>query len=582
MVKNKAKAKDFIGFLIGLGIIILLNILSSVVFYRFDLTTEKRYSLSEATKEILGSLDEELFVTVYLEGEFPAAFKRLRNETKEMLDEFRAYSGGKLDFEFVNPSNHPDFKERDKAYKNLYEKGLRPSDLNITDDDGVSKKVVWPGAIMSYQEQEVSVQLLKSQFGTSPQQVLNQSIESLEYELAFGIKKLITPYLHRIAFIEGHGELSKFETADVIGSLREFYDVERVKIDGNINSLSRRIYTNQDSTKAKISNYFDAIVIAEPDSAFSEKDKFIIDQYIMHGGKVVWLINQVEANMDSLKKRNNYTFLAIGKKLNLDDQLFRYGVRINQDLVQDLRAAPIPVVSGQFGNQSQTKLYPWLFFPLLYSKDNHPINKNVDVVKAEFANSIDLVGNDGLKKTVILSSSKHTKLVKAPTRVSLNMLSYEPPTKQFKLQNVPIGVLVEGEFKSVFANRLPPNIENAGEIQFKPKSDSVAQLFISDGSIIRNRYNPNTNEFYALGFDQYTRQVYGNKTFFLNAINFLVDDSGLILSNNKSFKIRLLDVPLIETNRLLIQVANTAFPIMVVVLIGIILFYIRKKRYTGH
>jgi len=582
MVKNKAKAKDFIGFLIGLGIIILLNILSSVVFYRFDLTTEKRYSLSEATKEILGSLDEELFVTVYLEGEFPAAFKRLRNETKEMLDEFRAYSGGKLDFEFVNPSNHPDFKERDKAYKNLYEKGLRPSDLNITDDDGVSKKVVWPGAIMSYQEQEVSVQLLKSQFGTSPQQVLNQSIESLEYELAFGIKKLITPYLHRIAFIEGHGELSKFETADVIGSLREFYDVERVKIDGNINSLSRRIYTNQDSTKAKISNYFDAIVIAEPDSAFSEKDKFIIDQYIMHGGKVVWLINQVEANMDSLKKRNNYTFLAIGKKLNLDDQLFRYGVRINQDLVQDLRAAPIPVVSGQFGNQSQTKLYPWLFFPLLYSKDNHPINKNVDVVKAEFANSIDLVGNDGLKKTVILSSSKHTKLVKAPTRVSLNMLSYEPPTKQFKLQNVPIGVLVEGEFKSVFANRLPPNIENAGEIQFKPKSDSVAQLFISDGSIIRNRYNPNTNEFYALGFDQYTRQVYGNKTFFLNAIKFLVDDSGLILSNNKSFKIRLLDVPLIETNRLLIQVANTAFPIMVVVLIGIILFYIRKKRYTGH
>ena len=582
MVKNKAKAKDFTGFLIGLAIIVLVNLISSAIFFRLDLTSENRYSISNATKEVLSNVEEELLVTVYLEGDFPAAFKRLRNETREMLEEFQNYSGGKIDYIFVNPSEHPDFKERDKAYKNLYDKGLRPTDLNITDDDGVSKKIVWPGAIMTYQEKEVAIQLLKSSFGAHPQQVLNQSIESLEYELAFGIKKLITPFMHRIAFIEGHGELNKFETAAIIGSLREFYDVERVKIDGNINSLSQRIYINKDSTEAKVSNYYDAIVIAEPDSTFSEKDKFIIDQYIMHGGKAIWLINQVEANMDSLKQQNNYTFLALGKELNLDDQLFRYGVRINKDLIQDLQAAPIPVVSGQFGNQSQTKLFPWLFFPLLYSKDNHPINKNVDVVKAEFANSIDPVGNDGLKKTVVLSTSKRTKIVKAPTRVSLNMLSYEPPVKQFKKKNIPLGILVEGEFESVFANRMPPNIKNAGEIQFRAKSDSVAQLFISDGSIIRNRYNPKTNEYYEVGFDQFTKQIYGNKSFFMNAINYLVDDTGLILSNNKSFKIRLLDVPLIEENRLFIQIINTALPILLILLIGLSVFYIRKKKYTGY
>lgn len=581
MVMNRSKMKDLIGFAIGLAILILINLISSAAFLRLDLTTEKRYSISDATKEIIASLEGELLIQVYLEGDFPAGFKRLRNETREMLNEFRAYSGGKIDYEFINPSSNPDIKERDLIYKNLYEKGLRPTDLNITDDDGISKKVVWPGAIMSYEERETPIQLLKSQFGAAPQTILNQSIESLEYELAFAVKKLITPYMHRIAFIEGHGELSKYETADIIGSLREFYDVERVKIDGNINSLSRRVYTNKDSTKTQIANYYDAIVIAEPDSAFNEKDKFIIDQYIMNGGKAIWLINQVEASMDSLNEGNKNTILALSKELNLDDQLFKYGVRINRDLVQDLRAAPIAVVSGQFGTQVQTKLYPWLYFPLFASANNHPINKNTDVVKSEFASSIDLVGNkESLKKTVVLYSSENTKLVKAPTRVSLNMLSFTPPVEQFNKKNVPIAVLIEGQFESVFKNRLTSNITKAGEIRFREKSDSTQQLFISDGSIIRNRFNEKTNEFYALGFDKYTQQVYGNKDFFMNAINYMIDDSGVILSNNKSFKIRLLNTQVIDKNRLLIQVINTAFPILIVMLVGLILFFIRKRKYT--
>ena len=279
---KKTRTKDIVGFFIGVGILFLLNIISSVVFKRFDLTTENRYSISEPTKKLIEGLENEVYITVYLEGDFPASFKRLRNETKEMLDEFQAYSNGKIDFEFINPSAAADKDERDETYRNLYKKGLRPTDLNIKDEDGVSQKIVWPGAIVSYGEIEIAVQLLKSQFGGQPELILNQSIESLEYQLAFAIKKASTPTVKSIAFIEGHGELNKYETADIMGSLREYYNVERVAINGNVNSLQERLYTTKDSTNAVLQQRFDAILIAAPDSAFTESDKFIIDQYIMY------------------------------------------------------------------------------------------------------------------------------------------------------------------------------------------------------------------------------------------------------------------------------------------------------------
>lgn len=576
---SATKRKDILGFLISLAILILVNVIGSISFFRIDLTSENRYSISEPTKKLLENIDEDVLIKVYLQGEdLPSSMLRLRNETREILNEFRAYSGGKMDYEFINPSKHPDKKERDRIYKNLYEKGLRPTDLQIKNDDGMAQKIVWPGAIIVYQGKEMVVQLLKSQFGAPPQVILNQSIESLEYSLASTIKTISSDELKSIAFIEGHGELSKFESADIIGSLRDYFHVERVRINGNINSLAHRVAVGKDSTNMLVKNKFDAIVIAGPDSTFSEKDKFIIDQFAMYGGKTVWLVDQVQASMDSLRK-GGYT-MGLAKSLNLDDLFFQYGVRINYDLVQDLRAAPIPVVTGQFGNQANSQLFPWLFYPLMVSQNNHPINKNIDVVRAQFANSIDLVGNNSLKKTVVLSTSDKTKLVKAPTRISLNMVSFNPPEEQFTKKNVPIAVLVEGEFTSVFDNRLPPNITNAGEIKYKNKSPETQMLFISDADLIRNRYNPRTNEYYALGFDQYTKQLYGNKNFFINAMHYLLDDSGIIVSNTKSFKIRLLNNDLVEHNRLLIQVLNTAVPIALIILIGLILHFIRKKKYT--
>jgi ABC-2 type transport system permease protein len=576
---NRNKRKDILGLVIGLGIILTLNFIGSFIFQRFDLTSENRYSLTEPTKELISNLEDQVFIKVYLEGNFPASFKRLRNEAKEMLDEFQAYSNGMVDFEFINPSANPDIKVRDRIYKNLYDKGLVPTDLEINDDDGVSKKIVWPGAIATYQGIETPIQLLKSQFGAAPEIILNRSIESLEFEIASSIKKITSPYIERIAFIEGHGELNKFETADVIRSLRDFYEVERIRLDGNINALSGRRYP--DSTNTNVINQFVAAVIAGPDSSFSEKDKFIIDQFAMHGGKIIWLIDKVEASMDSLGGGPGKDFsMAVPKDLNLGDQLFKYGVRINADLVQDLRAAPISVVSGQFGNQVKTKLYPWIYFPMLFSKNDHPINKNLDVIKTEFTNSIDLVGNDQLKKTVILSTSDYTKLVKAPSRISLNILSYEPPQEQFTKKNVPIAVLVEGKFESVFKNRLTPQMKNASEIQFKERSEETKMIFISDGDFIKNKYNQKTNEYFALGFDRNTNQTFANKDFFMNSVNYLVDESGLILSNTKSFKIRLLDAQKINNNKSLIQILNTVLPIIIIILIGLILNFIRKRKYT--
>ena len=577
MVKRSLKSKELLGFLIGMGIIICINIIGSYLFFRIDLTSENRYSISEPTKALLENLEDEIYITVYLEGNFPASFKRLRNETFEMLDEFQNYSKGKLEFSFINPSENPNIKERDRVYKNLYQKGLQPTDLEIKDEDGISKKVVWPGAIINYQEREVSVQLLKSQFGAPPEIVLNQSIESLEYELAAGIKRLVKPESNKIAFVEGHGELNKFATADAVRTLREFHEIDRISIIGNLNSLAERSLL--DSNNARIENKYDLIIIAKPQNAFSEKDKFIIDQYLMYGGKIIWMLDAVEANMDSLKKAN--TILATPLSLNLEDQLFNYGVRINNDLIQDLRAAPIPVVSGQYGNQVRTELFPWLYFPLIISKNNHPINKNINIVKAEFASSIDIVGSSNLKKTVILSSSDKTKLVKAPTRVSLNMLRFEPDVTQFKKKNIPLAVLVEGEFNSLFENRLPLNIEDAGTIKFKVKSPETKQLFIGDGSLIENRYKEETNEYFAMGMDAYTKQVYGNKDFFLNAVNYLLNDSDLILAKSKSFKIRLLDKEQIQENKLLIQILNIGAPILSIILLGLILSIYRRKKYSN-
>jgi ABC-2 type transport system permease protein len=392
--------------------------------------------------------------------------------------------------------------------------------------------------------------------------MLNNSIQQLEYELANTIRKLASEKVSTVAFIEGHGELDSLSTADIMKSLSEYYNIKRIKINEQLKALQN----------------IDAIVIAKPDSAFSEKDKFIIDQFIMRGGKVLWLIDRTYADMDSLNKSSN--FMALTKDLNLDDMLFKYGVRINTNLVQDLQAVPIPIVIGYIGNQPQQKFFPWFYSPLLMPYSKHPIVKNLNAIKAEFISTIDTVGAKGITKIPLLHTSKYAKILPTPVRVSINMLREEPKIEQFNKSYKTLAVLLEGEFESNFKNRLAPEIVDSKEINFREKSIPTKMIVVADGDIIKNQIHHSTGRPMPLGYDKYTKEVYGNKNFILNAMNYLLDDSGLIGARSKEIKLRLLDIDKLKKERSRWQFLNVVAPLLLVVLYGLIRFYWRKRKYT--
>lgn len=575
--KNVNKKRDITTLIAGVGVILLLNYIGSFAFERFDLTSEKRYTISENSKKLAANLEDIVFVKVYLEGEFPAGFKRLRDETREMLNEFRAYSKGNIEYEFINPSESPDEKEREEIYKQLYKEGLRPTDLNVKDEDGQTNKIIWPGAIFTYRGKDVPVQLLKSQMGTSPEMMLNGSIESLEYEVANAIRNLIIPVKPKIALIEGHGELDKVETASLATMLAEFYTVDRISIDEQLASLTERVMI--DSLKAfKVKTKYDVIIIAKPTQPFSEKDKFVIDQFVMYGGKVVWLIDPVFASMDSLQ--NADITMAIPQNVNLDDQLFTYGVRLNTNLILDIQSAPIPVVTGRVGNQPKTQLFPWFFFPLLTQANTHPIVNNLNAVKGEFVSTIDTIARPNIHKTGLLKSSIYTKVSNTPTRISLGMLRVEPDQSQFTDGNQVAAVLLEGKFQSVFKNRINPQIATSNEINFKEESDFNKMVVVADGDIAKNYVNVKTSQYYQLGYDRFTNQQFGNDDFMLNVVNYLCDDTGIMGVRSKKLTIRLMDKTVLKKDKFTWQLINTVLPIGLILIFGIAHYFDRKKKYT--
>ena len=576
MTKRKnIKQNSIIQILLGIAIIILVNIISSFVFTRFDLTSEKRYSLSDATKELLSGLDDIVYFKVYLDGDFPAGFKRLRNETKEMLDEFRAYNDN-IQYEFINPSKSQDPKERNDTYLLLIERGLNPTDLQVKNKKGTSQQIIFPGALVTYKAKEIPLELLKTQMGIPPEAVLNNSIQALEFNIANTIKKLSVINKPEIAIIEGHGELDKYEMADITNALSEYYNVERIKINEQLNSLAER--SNIDSVKTRIKNKYETIIIAKPDSAFSDKDKFIIDQFIMRGGKVLWLIDPVFACMDSIK--NSESTVGIRNELNLEDQLFKYGVRINSDLVMDLNALPIPLRTGQIGNQPQIDFFPWYFFPIITPLIKHPIVNNLNAIKTEFVSSIDTIGVSGIKKTILLKTSPYSRIVYTPALISLNILREEPDEDIYNKPGQPVAVLLEGEFESAFKNIISPVIANDKEIGFLEKGVPNKMVVISDGDIIRNQLHIPQGYPLPLGYDQFTRQTFGNKELILNVMNYLCDDSGLISIRSRELKLRLLDKTKISNNKLFWQLLNTLLPVLLVIIFGIIWAWVRKRRYA--
>jgi len=566
--------RDMIQLLTVVGIVVALNVLSGFFFTRFDLTSEKRYTLSETSKDLLENLDDVIYLKVYLDGELPAGFRRLRDRTREMLDEFRAYSNNNIEYEFINPSNQPDEKSRNDLYRQLAKQGLMPTNIQIKAEDGVEQKLIFPGAIMTYRGQETAMQLLKSQMGAAPEQMLNSSTEDLEYEITNAIRKMTSLRAESIGFIEGHGELTERQVADMAKSLAEYYRLERVTINGKLNSLVSRA---EGDSGAVIFPKYKAIIIAKPDTMFSEEDKFMIDQYIMYGGRVLWLAEPVFCNMDSL--RYAPSTLAIPTSVNLEDMLFKYGVRVNTDLLQDARCAAIPGPSGYVGNQLQWALQPWVFFPIVIPRSEHPIVRNLNGIKLEFTSSLDTVGKSNIKKTVLLSTSDKTRALRTPTQVSLDVMVEEPKPEQFNKKYLPVAVLLEGKFESVFKNRLTSAIKESRDIKFKEEGRSTKMIVVSDGDIMRNHINPD-GTYLPCGFDQYTSQQFGNKTFLLNAINYLCDDMSLTSIRSRSLEIRLLDRKKAESERTKWQIINVVIPIGLVLLFGFINAYFRKKRYA--
>lgn len=555
-------------------LVVLLNMLGSFRFYRIDLTTEKRYSLNRESIKLLTNLKDVVYVKVYLEGDLPAGYKKLRNATQEMLDEFRAFTPN-VEYEFINPSASEDERERKAIYRQLMQDGLVYTTPVEEKGAGVSQTLLWPGALISFRGQTLPLQLLKSSTYANEELMLTRAVNDLEYELTNTIRKLNSVVKPRVAFIEGHGELDSLETKDLNLALKEYYTVARVRLDSSLSSLIYR--TKKDDSLIFVPRY-SAIVIAKPDSVFSEKDKFLIDQYVMRGGKVLWLIDRVDASMDSLSSSN--ATMVYPLDLNLDDMLFRYGARINSDLVMDLNASVIPVIVGMVGNQPRFAPKRWPYFPLCMPASNHPTVNNLNATRFEFANSIDTVGSSDIRKSVLLRSSGRSTRINAPARISLNILREKPDPKIYAQQGIPLAVLLEGKFQSVYQNRLIATLMNNPEIGYKPAADKPGKMIVvADGDVARNAVNKN-GQIAPLGYDRYSGELFGNKDFLLNCVNYLCDDAGLISVRSRTAKLRLLDETKVKAERFSIQLKNVVLPIALLLLAGVVLVNLRKRKYA--
>jgi len=565
-MKNQKK-QNIIQLILALAIILLINYISSQTFFRLDLTADKRYTLSDVTHELLDSLDNTVYIEVYLDGDMPFGFQRMQKSVKELLDEFRVIAGKNIQYSFINPSASNDQSKRDAIYQDLYERGLDPTNVKDRDrEGGVAEKILFPGAIIIYGDKETPVNFLKNNPAFSAEVNLNNSIQDIEYEIVDAIRKIITTTRKKIAFIEGQNELDEFETGDITKELAEYYAIDRVTIKDYLNILDP----------------YDAIIIAGPKDKYTEKSKFIIDQYIMNGGKVLWFIDAVTVNMDSLSTGSS-TF-ALMNDVNLNDMLFKYGVRINPNVIQDVQCALIPVNTAVNSRQPKFVPAPWLYYPLLISPNNHPVTKSLNMIKAEFPSVIDTVGNgNDMIKKVLLSSSANARILNAPLLINLAQVREQINPAAFTKSNLPIAVLLEGTFESVFKNRYLKNIIGMDDFSFKETSEPTEIIVVSDADIIRNEVRERADGIFIspLGYDRYTKQTYGNKEFVMNAVHYLVDQKGLLELRSREIKLRILNKAKIIDERVKWQIINTVFPIIFILLFGGIIIYLRKRKYTA-
>lgn len=574
-VKADVKKSHILQLVLGLVIIIFLNVIGYFFFARIDLTQEKRYTLSESSKKLMSNLEDIVFIRCYLEGDIPSEYKKLRNETKEMLDQFRAYNPD-IEYEFVDPNGFENAKDKNEFYQRLFEKGFSPLLTTSTNNNSQVQQYIFPYLEITYKGRTTIVPLISSKNGFSGESIINASIQNLEYNLYSAIRSVATQQRGKIAFLYGHGEWEVNNIWDFISSLSEYYDVDSISINEKLNALTERVYDSVNPNLVKIKNKFDCLIVAKPTSIFSYKDLYLIDQYVMHGGKILWLLDPLNVSMDSLQTQAN-TF-AISNFTGVDDILFRYGVKLNTDLVTDMQCAKIPIVTGQYQNNTpQMTYYPWNFFPEINPNSNHIISDKISPVKMEFVSSIDTT-NSPAKKTILLSSSNRTRVLNSPVNVSLQMLKQKQDASLFNSGAKDVAILLEGEFSSAFKNRLTPEMELNSQMAYKDFSDTTAMIVIADGDVVRNDFM--NGQLLPLGYDKYTRKMYGNKEFLINCVNYLCGDEDLIPLRSREVIMRNLDLAKVEREKTAWQIVNVALPIVVIVLFGVLLAVLRKKTFT--
>lgn len=554
------KLGDFLWLANGLVLMVLINLLAGAYFFRLDLTEEKRYSIKEPTRELLGSLDDDVYIEVFLDGDLNAGFRRFRKAIEETLEEFRVQSHNHVHVTFTDPAQAMSQKAQNEFIRDLAQKGITATNVVEQGDGNTAQHLIFPGALVYYGGYETGVMLLKGNKAESPEEEINQSIEGVEYEIANAIYKLVNTDRKRVGLITGHGELDSLELAAFNNALLEQYDVRKVQL-----------------TQPKSLPTYDVLVLAKPTAAFTEVEKYNLDQYIMQGGQVMFLIDQVSASMDSAANEN---YLALPMQLNLDDLLFKYGVRINYDLVQDKMAALYPVMTGggQGGSKPRMEMLEWPFYPLINHYAPHPITRNLDAVVTRFVSSIDTVKAPNVKKTPLLLTSSYARTVPAPVNVRVEEVFKNFNPKDLAAgSGLPVGYLLEGTFTSVFKNRFVPEGVNASN-QLE-ESVPTKLIVIADGDLARNEINPRTGQPQMLGFDPFVNYTFANSDLLMNAMAYLTQEDGLITARNKEISIRPLNHDKLSSQKTKWQIINLVLPLVLLVGYGVVRAVIRKRKF---
>ena len=576
--------------ILGALIICVFNFIANEFYFRIDLTKEKRFTLSTSSKNLLKKLDDDLYITVFLDGDLPIEYKQLQSATRDILNEYRLASDGRIKFDFEDILAGKDIKEKESILKEVFQKGLQIEQPELRPDEAPTEKYILPSGIVFYKGKEYPINLLKRQFGKSLEVEINSSIELLEYEIGTAIRKGLSGKSIKLAFSAGHGELSSIQTADIANSLSEFYSLDRINLnlrDSNCYKIFESDVANNPQKPVfsvlveglinKLKSY-KGLIVAKPIIEFTEPEKFILDQYVMNGGKVIFLVENLLAEMDSVAKYGQ--IMTVNHGHNLDDILFQYGVKIKPNLVQDIQCHGIPAINQQ---TNRPGFWPWIFYPLFSAVDDNPVSRNLENVWGRYCSTIDTTARKTLKKTVLLRSSAQSRVAANPVLISLDILKNKQDPSNFRNGNQISAVLVEGEFISPFRYR--DGVKRSFDLPF---SESIAQnsmIVIGDGDLIRNQVSSD-GKVYPLGYDKFASKQFSapvefaNKKFFLNCVDYLCDDNNLIEVRSKEVILRLLDKGKIKKDKLFWQSLNMILPIFMIMIFGLLNAFYRRKRWA--